>query len=188
MNILFIDCETTGLDPSRNAMIEFAAELHSSGAKVAEFSTPMYDKKSPVTLGALRVNGKNLKQIYELKDEAVALMELVDWLLSLKVEGPVYVCGHNVHFDISFLRALFNKYNLEGLDQVIGYHFIDTSAIGIALVASGKLQVENNKVSLSSLAKALGIDISQYQLHTAGGDVKLTVDVYNAMVTLIKGA
>lgn len=188
MNILFIDCETSGLDPAKNAMLEFAAELHVDGVKVSEFSTGMYDRRSPVSLGALKVNGLKLAGLLLLKNESEAVVELIDWLLSIKVQGPIYVCGHNVHFDISFLKALLAKYQLDGLDNVIGYHFLDTFSIGSFLMSTGKLQTENNKVNLSALAKGLGLDVSQYKVHTATEDVRLTVDVYNSMVKLLQGA
>lgn len=185
MNILFIDCETTGLDPAKNAMIEFAAELHVDGVKVNEFCIGMYDKRSPVSLSALKVNGKSLAGLWQLENEPEAVMKLIDWLLSIKVQGPIYVCGHNVHFDIGFLKALLVKYQLDGLDSVIGYHFLDTFSIGSFLMSTGKLQTDNNKVNLSALARGLGLDVSQYKLHTAADDVRLTVDVYNAMLKLV---
>lgn len=189
MNMLFVDVETTGTDSNKNVMVELAARLDdSTGKTITRFTSKFFNPKgTSIDIGALKVNKVKIKELLSYKPEDGEIASFIDWLVELpeKVQGPIVVCGHNVHFDMDFIKAALHRYSVAGIEQVTGYRYEDTSGLGIALVKAGILKPEGGKVSLASLAKALGIDVSQYKTHTADGDVDLTAEVYYRMITLL---
>lgn len=192
MNILFIDMETTGIDAAKNTAIEISCRLDVDGKTVSRFHKKFFNPdKATINLGALRVNKTSLQNLLDLGatkegNESLAVVDLVDYLLSIKVNGPLVVSGQNVQFDISFLKALLNKYNVEGLDQVIGYKYLDTFSLAMGLIAAGKLVTPNGKTNLESLAIGLGINMAGRNLHTSEADTDLAAEVYYKLIELIK--
>lgn len=187
MNILFIDVETTGTDPAKHNMIEFAGRLDVDGKTVSRFSRKFFNAQgTTIDLGALRVNKTKLSELITFKPEVEEAVHLIDWLLELpsKAPGPILVCGQNVQFDIGFLKALLSRYSVVGIEQIIGYKYIDTFSIAIALKQAGVLQTD--KTNLEALGKAVGIDTSKYTLHSADGDVDLVADVYYGVLSTLQ--
>lgn len=183
MNILFIDVETTGTDPSKHNMIEFAGRLDSDGKTVTRFHTKFFNpQNATIDLGALRVNKTSLSSLLALKPEIQEAAHLVDWLLELptKVQGPIVVCGQNVQFDMGFIKALLGRYGVVGIESIVGYKYVDTFSLAVALKEAGILKAD--KTNLAAIGQAVGIDTSKYDLHTAEGDTNLVADVYYALI------
>src|SRR5690348_16006460 len=110
MNILFLDTETTGQDENKHQLVQIAAEYHVDGKCVAKFNkrfAPLKLQNTVVNLQALKYNGLGLKQLSSLGDPGLGVVEFGDFLLGLKSEKPIIVCGHNVDFDIRFINKLF---------------------------------------------------------------------------------
>ena len=193
MNILFIDFETTGTDSEKNTAIEVACRLDVDGRIISRFHKKFFNPAgSTINLGALKVNKTKLGDLIELGlskegKEDKAVVELIDYLLDIKVTGPLVVSGQNVQFDIDFLKSLLAKYNVEGVDQIIGYKFLDTFSLAMGLIDAGKLITKDNKTNLSALAQGLGINLQGRNLHSAPDDVDLAADVYYALIKLIRG-
>lgn len=189
MNILFLDLETTGLDENKHAVIEIACRLDVDGKKISSHNTKFYNPQTNTDMAALKVNKARLAKLMSHKQEVAEVASFVDWVLdaSDKVKGPIMLCGHNVPFDIKFLTALLAKYGVHGFDLVAGgKDLLDTRIIAQGLILAGKLKVEG-KFNLENLAKALGIDTSGMELHTASVDVELTAQVLYKLIKLMKG-
>lgn len=187
MNILFLDVETTGTNPNKHSMIEVAARLDIDGKTIDKFTKKFFNAtNTTIDLGALKVNNTKLNDLVKFPAEIAEIANFVDWLLGLQsqVQGPIVVCGQNVQFDVNFIKATLAKYNVEGVEQIIGYKHIDTYSIALALKEAGILKTD--KTNLSAIAKALGVDVSQYKLHTAEGDVDLVAAVYYAIILTLK--
>lgn len=191
MKILFLDTETTGLDPAVNSMIEVAMEYHVDGKKIDEFTVQLFDKQSArqVDLNALKVNGQSINKLYALPDESKGVASLTEWLTKLDNKDLV-IAGHNVEFDIKFVKATLNKYGITGFDQVVSGRTMDTHAIAKALIYAGKLDpvsvTGKPGTSVGNLAKALGIDLNGRELHSAKDDVSVTAEIFYKMIDLIK--
>lgn len=188
MNILFIDTETTGQNPNRNTLVEIAARLDVDGKTVDKFETKLFNPKSVTHLGALKYNGLKLDDLTKMPVEIEGLMKFLDWLLTLqdKYKGTLYICGQNVGFDIRFIWAALSKYDIEGLDDIMGFKVLDTFGLALALHQVGKLQTKDNKLSLSDIAEGLGINLSGRNLHTAMADVDLVAEVLYKLLELMK--
>lgn len=188
MNILFLDCESTGLDAKRNTIIEIAARIDVNGTTLDRFSVKLFNPQTITNLGALKVNKTKLSSLLTNKPEAEAIMLFVDWLLEIreKVQGDIILCGQNPGFDIRFLLEALHKYGIEGIDSIIGYKTLDTYGLALALVECGKLKIENNKLSLTDIAKALNVDMTINVPHTATGDVEIVAEVLYGLLKLMK--
>ena len=193
MNILFIDLETTGTEADKHTAIEIACRLDVHGKTISRFHRKFFNPdKIAINLGALRVNKVPLKELINIGmspegKEDLVVVDLVDYLLGIKVNGPLVVSGQNVQFDINFLKSLLAKYKVEGLDQVIGYKYLDTFSLAMGLIEAGKLITKDNKTNLSALAEGLGISLVGRNLHTADADVDLAAEVYYGLIKRIRG-
>lgn len=105
---VFLDTETTGLDPDKHELIEFAAIKHHPSddtVEVLEFKIRPENIKtaSPV---ALEVNGYTEEGWSDAISISDALPQIKDFIYGC------IVIGHNVSFDLGFIRASFKRHGL----------------------------------------------------------------------------
>lgn len=190
MNILFLDLETTGLDPYANRIIEIAAALfldyngNVARAKFHEKLSYGTIESLGVSLGALVVNGAKFNEFTDSQavSSELGLRRFAEWLVEMKrTYGEFVVCGHNVHFDIEFLKTALMRLNITDLESVVGHRYLDTSAVALFLKDLGILKAD--KVSHEALAKAF--DMSPPK-HTAVDDVEFTEQIYYNLITLAR--
>ena len=186
--ILFIDLETTGVDHTKHMITQIAAEYHINGNKLDEFFINVKavpDQITAISLEALKITKQSLKQtLTEGTPEPEAIMNFVDWLLGLDTDR-MYICGHNVHFDVGFIKAVLQKYRLEQWDSIASYRIEDTCSLSRTLRKCGVLPPGNS--SLGNLASDLKIAPSKGEhLHNAATDVKVTAKIYYKLVKLLR--
>ncbi|MCC7361336.1 MAG: DEAD/DEAH box helicase family protein [Anaerolineales bacterium] len=155
-----LDLETTGLDPERDAIIEIGAVKFKGGRVEAEF-------------GQLVNPGRKLTpfitQLTGINDAMLANQPRLPMVLP-KLEafvGDAVIIGHNVGFDLSFLRAK---------GAVRSNAAADTYALAAVLLPSV------GRYNLSALGRALGITIPGNQAHRALDDCRVTARVYLALL------
>ncbi len=187
MNLLIIDLETTGLDSETHGIINICAKLYNSSREVVSvFNAWCNARDSEINLGALKVNRFTISDIRSFKSEIEVIIDFCDWLLSLKVNGELILGGHNISFDLGFIKSKLKKYGISGFDQVVSHRMLDTCSIGRFLVLTGIL-LPNTKVSLRDLAIVLGVEYDASKAHAAEYDVDLTAKVLFRMMDLTKG-
>ena len=113
-----VDVETTGLNPSKDAIIEVAAITFRGNDIINEFSTLVYPQRD-IPVEITRLTG-----ISQAMVEDAPVMYQVRSLLRPLLSNHVLV-GHNVDFDLAFLQE-------ERLG--IGNHRIDTVTLASILV------------------------------------------------------
>ena len=152
-----LDLETTGLEPDRDAIIEVGAVRFKGERVEAEYSTlvnpnrklsPFITRLTGITDDML-VNAPRLPQVLPKLEAFV---------------GDATIVGHNIRFDLSFLRA---KGALRHHDAV------DTFDLASVMLPTA------GRYNLGSLGKALGISLPA--THRALDDCKVTVGVYRAL-------
>ena len=113
--MIFLDTETTGLDAwkcgkTHHEITELALIVHEGGEEVYRNSWKFFPRRietaDPV---ALKINGFSL-DVWE-KEAIEVRKSFIDSLCSI-MDGGVVV-GHNVKFDIGFLRALFKDFGVK---------------------------------------------------------------------------
>ncbi len=154
-----IDLETTGLDPTRDAIIEVAVVAFRGNDIIDEFAA---------LVNPLRDIPPYVSQLTGITDAMVAdapsLFSLRSRLRS-KLADHVIV-GHNVEFDLGFLREA-------GL--AIGSPRIDTITLASILVP------EAGRYSLGALAEFLNFPQADRDGHRALADTEQTIELFLAL-------
>ena len=190
MNILFIDTETTGLIPGKHSIIEIACRHYKNGQLQSRFAQKFISNEAILDMGALKVNKSTTASLMEIGKncpEHKAVFLFMDYLLSLD-NKDLHVCGHNVHFDVNHIKALLNKYSIEGWDQVVSYRQLDTCDRARMLIEAGIINQEMGArgAGLKTIAAALGVKVEDDKLHGAEYDVELCAQVYYKMIEVLQ--
>lgn len=172
--IVFLDCETTGLDASAAGLVSMALRVWNDGEITARYDRLIIPAPTiALEPGALRVNG------YHPADWAAKGATPLDqaWLADMhKWLAGAIVGGSNVPFDKGFIAA--ECIRLGGQPPRWSHRNADTSAMAFPLYAAGI--VENT--GLAALAAHFGI--AHEKPHDAGSDVDTTVAVFEALCDL----
>lgn len=151
---MYLDTETTGLDPSKHEIIELAIvveEIPDDPNEVGKIIQKWIRKIRPMHIEtahpkALEVNGYTP----EAWEGAATFAELAREIATMLASGSILV-GHNIKFDTRFLEAEFARLDLQ---VRIPYHQIDTITLAYAAWNwSGK----GPGLSLDKLRNHLGI-------------------------------
>jgi DNA polymerase III epsilon subunit-like protein len=147
--IVFLDTETTGLDPFRATVLEVAMIRREADGSESRFHSkirPTEQELEEAEPEALRVNG------YAANPEAwegAPTMAEVGGQISDFVKGARALCGHNVSFDEKMLAAALKRH---GILRKIPYHKIDT----VTLAFEHLVPLGLGRVSLDSVRDFLG--------------------------------
>lgn len=165
--LVFVDIETTGLDPNTHEIIEIACLV--VDPQTLEVKKEYHSKVQPKHLEtadpiALEKN----KFSPEAWVSAKPLRQVLDELNTLAPSGmPV---GYNVSFDRKFIEEAFQK---ERVVSNFDYHWIDImSLVYWKLLSDRRLK----RLKLIHVCKVL--DVSLEEAHTAMGDIRATLAVY----------
>lgn len=147
--LVFLDLETTGLDPRRHEILEIGAvrvdpvTLAVVGEVEVRVRPQRIDDAEP---DALRVNG------YAAKDWTSALaLDVALEMIAPLLEGAI-LAGHNTSFDRGFLVEGWRQTGLT--PPAMDYHLLDTVSLAWPLYSAGVIQ----SLSLSTLCAHLGIE------------------------------
>ncbi len=155
-----IDIETTGLDPSRDAIIEVAAITFRENDILDEFSTLVYPQRD-IPAQITRLTGISQAMV----EDAPGMQQVRSQLRPI-LSNHILV-GHNVDFDLSFLQE-------ERLG--IGNPRIDTVTLASILIP------EAGRFGLNALADFLYLPLAEGgQAHRARSDAELTIELFLAL-------
>lgn len=149
--LIFLDTETTGLDPLKHEIIDIAMII------VTEDERTIYNTKIKpsrildANLKALEINGYTTDKWEAAPDMAECIHDIQKHLQ----DG--YIIGYNPQFDVGFLEAAFKEYKL----NVPRMRSIDLMALSFYFLSPLGLK----SLSLDSVRKFLGI--STHNAHTA---------------------
>jgi DNA polymerase III subunit epsilon len=164
-NLIFIDTETTGLDPKTDSIIEIAcvkvADLHSAIFSENTFHT-FLNTDVRVSAGSFRVHGISNESLIGKPRFIEVGQKLLDFI------GNSVVIAHNASFDINFINAELVRIGLPKLENKI----IDSLSVA-------KKAYPGSPVGLDALMKRFGM--SSRNLHSALEDAQILSRVYSAM-------
>lgn len=146
---LFIfDLETSGLDPSRNSILQAAWMIVRDGMVLKERCMDVHPEPcEEFCLEALDVNRFELSRIRNGKPLAYLYQCIIsDMQETRKGSELLYPCGHNVQFDVSFLLA---KHRRKYGDFSLYADFrrsIDTLSVLRWMDYNGQVKLENYKL------------------------------------------
>lgn len=168
MKYLVLDFETTGLDPTEHEPTQVAALLlDDSLRELAAFATLIRPQRpETVTEEALAIQGRTLEDFIHAMEPPQAFGLLADYVGTLS-EPPVVV-GHNIGFDLDFLRACEDRLGLKVPRRM---DFIDTVHVARVHLQARELTAD---ARLETLTAYYGLP---HEAHDALGDVRATAQV-----------
>ena len=165
MRQVFLDTETTGLDPAQgHRIIEIAAvEVVNRRLTGSRFHTYLNPDRE-IDAGAQQVHGISIEDLQDKPHFGDIAQEFLDF-----IDGAELVI-HNAPFDIGFLNTELGLVDRPRIEQPV----IDTLKMAKDLHPGQR----NN---LDALCKRYGVDNSGRTLHGALLDTELLADVYLTM-------
>lgn len=160
--IVSLDIETTGLDENRDSIIEIAAVKFNNNRIEGEFNTLINpDKPIPDFITDLTgIDGAMVRHAPRLRDIAHELTSFV---------GDAPILGHNISFDIKFLR----KAGLLEYQQTL-----DTYELASVLMPTA------SRYNLGALGKQLGIPLPA--THRALDDARVAQAAYIRLLDIAR--
>ena len=176
-DLLFVDTETTGLDPTKHEVIEVSWTLTSPDAKIVKKKylarmLPLHIETAEPK--ALEINGYT--EVGWRTGTLTSQGEVAEAFHA--VAKDKILVAHNVSFDEGFMTALLRESEFAPSWH---YHKVDTAALAWPAFAGGAL----SGVSLEKVCAFLGI--KQERKHAADADVESCRLVYLALMSRYAG-
>jgi DNA polymerase-3 subunit alpha len=182
INTLWVDVETTGLDPVVNDVIQLAAIAIVDGKRhelsFNEFCQPTnYDSVSDEALKVNNISRSQLATFQSAEQMVNRFIKFCDQFPGIKFT----LAGYNVGFDRDFISSLFTKVNKEQeFNRVFNGELRDLYKRARALKAQGQLKTLN--VKLSTLCAHFNIEINA---HDALSDISATIQLDRVIADML---
>lgn len=190
MKELYIDVETTGLDPVRNGIWQIAAIIIKNGneeaslcTKIAVFGNDQIDdealKMSGFTEAELRTIGLDMKDPKFVHQKLCGVLScFVD---RFDRRDKMHFVAYNARFDMDFMRAWFKK----ARDDYFGsyFYFPPLDVMDRAAWALREVRHLMPDFKLGTVALQMGIDLDPEVLHDALHDIRLTIEIAKKLKT-----
>ena len=187
MKYLWIDLETTGLDPVRHGVIQIAGIVEIDGEIKEEFNFKVRPFKGDgVSLDSIMAHGISIEEMKSYKPPNEIYRKLTK-LLSKYVQvydksDKFHLLGYNAKFDYDFLRKWFEKNHDTYMGSYIWFPPLDIMNLACFYLSTERATIKNFK--LDSVARAVGLKPKEGLLHDASYDIRLTRDLYQALRSL----
>ncbi|MBA3450120.1 MAG: GIY-YIG nuclease family protein [Chloroflexia bacterium] len=152
-----LDVETTGLQPSRQRVIEIAIVRFKGGTLVHQWVS-LCNPGRRIPAYIVKLTGID----DTLVDDAPQFESIAD--LAIELLSDAVIVGHNIEFDLGFLNAELKRV---GRSHVVNDR-LDTLTLSTRLVPSLR------KPTLHAVAQRVGIDSPSRNCHRAATDASIT--------------
>jgi len=186
---IFIDVETTGLDPKENCVWQIAFIIEQDGAelcrhnlKTAPIPGSNYNvdamKKGNITPDEIRSFPDSYKTLRNIKE---IFSDYIDPFKKPKnqTDDKMFFIAYNAEFDMKFLRSFFERQGDKYLGSWFWFPYIDVMTLTMQEIKYKRHLMPN--FQQDTVAKALGIDVDESRLHDAMYDVELCKRVYETV-------
>ena len=185
--ILVIDTETGGLDADKFSILSLGAVVWSDepGFRREKFETFVAENPIIAEAGALAVNGLDVETLKVIGKNPASAASLFHNFVRRNFPGDerVTVAGHNVDFDVRFVKRLFRLAGFEAdYAKTFSHRVLDTASIGRFLVLSHRLKLES--ASSDALFKFFGIE--PVKAHTALDDAWATANLLDCLIGVVQ--
>lgn len=185
--ILWFDTETTGTDPSRHGLLTISGMVEIDGKIMEEFdfrTRPFPDQD--IKPEALLVNGLTVHTIAafpEPRETYAELARVFDRHINrYDKTDKFYPAGHNVRFDIDFLKQFFVNNGNQYFGSYLKYQALDTMCLAHGLFHAGVISPPDFK--LATLCAYFNIPLDA---HKSMDDIRASRELAKKMFDLIKG-
>jgi len=182
MKIIYLDTETTGVDPKVNDIIQLAGIVEIDGQEMdtIELKVQPFDYNN-ISPEALQVNGITLEQLRTFMPPKEGHGQLTRFLGKFinkfdKLD-KFTIAGQKVDFDAGFLREFFFKAGDQYYGSWFNYRHVDLLAFTRLLRYAGRLTIENDK--LTTVAEHFGVSLNA---HDALEDIRATRELLKMLI------
>lgn len=170
-----VDCETTGLNPKKNALTEVTAIQYRNGAEIGKYST-LIKPTEPISEEVESLTGIT----NEMVANAPALITVMTDLCAFIGPKPIIV-GHNVGFDLRFLQ---DKLLTTGLSSFVSRLDFATAFCTKALAVKALPGLP----SYEGIVVATQCGIKNPNPHRAENDVRMAAGILFALIDRVKAS
>jgi len=186
MKLLFLDTETTGVDPLKNGIIQIAGIVDINGQIVEEFNLKCRPFPGQIyTAEALKVTGTTVEEIKNYPDPKEAYQKIQaifnKYINRYDKNDKFTMVGQNTKFDYDFMTVFFQNNYDKFFYAYVAYHLVDLVNASALFKMAGKISVPNMK--LETMAKCFGITLNA---HDALEDIRATRQILYKFVECIK--
>lgn len=187
--VLYFDTETTGTNPVKNGIIQFAAIVEIDGEEKERVNFKIRPHESDeIDEKALMVNGIT-KEMLEFEEDRLSSQEgywkvkefFCRWVDQYDPKDKFYPAGYNVRFDLEFLHNFFKKHGDSYFGSFVNWRCVDPLGILFAWDYLGMMSLENYK--LGTVCKEFGIAINA---HDAMSDIEATRELTKRILETVK--
>jgi DNA polymerase III subunit epsilon len=188
-SLLVVDTETGGTDPGTHSILSLAGVVFTDGAITEQFEILIVESVLSVTSNALQVNRIDLRE-HSARGVSPhrAVGELKEFLIDhfaaeLRSGEKVTLAGHNINFDIGFMRRLFRLADAS-FEELFSYRVLDTVSVLRYLALAGL--VPPHCVAADAAFAHFGITVPEGERHTALGDAKATALLLEKLIRIAR--
>lgn len=196
LKLLYLDTETSGLDPKQNALLQISGIIEiiepNKTTITKEFDFKLRPHPSAIIEDkALKCNHTTREQL--LDPDRLEPIDVYKKLKSIFLthinrydkQDKLYLVGQNVHFDYGFLLELWKRHQDDYLGSFIHHNKIDLIALTASFKIAGVLPSDERlpNMKLESLCRYFGLDD---QKHDSLSDIKQTRQIFIRMVDYLK--
>ena len=177
-----IDVETSGVNPFRNDVLAVGLVPLNSDLPSAEiYVRPEHIEWSPYARTIFE--GYSAEWERNAVSPKAACSAIEDYLKQTFSKLPVTPIGHNIGFDVAFMRKLAF---LGGRDELLGlsHRAVDTHTLLFVLVSKGTLP--SSVLSSDGAFRHFRIDVPNKMRHTAIGDALATRELFLRLSQLLE--
>lgn len=179
-DLIFIDTETGGLDPDVHSLLQIGYVIENPNWQTHRNEMVISKHNYTTTEQAMKINNLDLDFIREVGNtEDYAVREIINHIARTCTTKPV-VIGHNVNFDIGFMKAIFKRTGYD-YESTFNHRVVDTMSILRALNHAGI--IPDTACNSAGAFKFFGID--NENAHTALADAKATRELYWRLISIL---
>ena len=179
--LAIIDTETGGLDPNRYSLLTLGVVVWEQQSILDEFEMSVAEPEITTEEEAMAVNQCDVDLIRRnglSPGNAVASLEsFLRKHFNIGAE-QISVAGHNVSFDLAFLRRLYGLANKEF--RLFSHRVLDTASVIQFLSLAGRLPLQ--EAGSNQAFEYFGIRFNKGVRHTALGDARATAALLNQLL------
>jgi len=182
MKLLFVDVETTGLDPKENGIVQLSGIVEIDDKQIESFNYHIapfqYDK---IDDKALEVNRFTHKTI-ESYDHPIPIQSqfkklfLSQYINPYNKDDKFHFIGYNARFDADFIRAWFEKCG----DRYFGswFFFPPIDVMNLAALRAMEVRHTFKDFKLSTVTEFFEVEVDEKKAHDALYDIEITRLLY----------
>jgi DNA polymerase-3 subunit epsilon len=180
--MIYLDTETTGLDPARHELTQLAYIIEVDGECKVERSMNMRPLH-PETIeeAALLVQGRTREQLDQFQHPFAAYTLFIEDLAAhvdkYNREDKLTPCAYNGRFDLDFLKAWFLSLGDQYFGSWQNWRLVDPMSVCYWLAGRGQLSLPDYK--LATVARHFGVDTGVS--HDALSDVRALRGIVNVL-------